>query len=91
MTTTQLNTAVIGLGNMGRHHVRNYFELENSNLVAVMDPNAELSNKFAAQYHCKAFTDLDQMLANENIDAVTITAPTFLHYKIAKQVIQKGH
>lgn len=90
MTTNTLKTGVIGLGNMGRHHVRNYFELEQSTLTAVMDPNNETATKYATQYNCNAYSNLDEMLEKESLDAVTITAPTSLHYQIAKQVIQKG-
>jgi UDP-N-acetylglucosamine 3-dehydrogenase len=33
----RLNVAVIGVGNMGRHHARVYSELESTNLVAIAE------------------------------------------------------
>lgn len=86
--TSKLNVAVIGLGNMGKHHVRNYSELSQSNLVAVCDLQSDLSNEFATKFNCKAYTDLNKMLENETIDAVSITVPTAFHYSIAKLVIE---
>ena len=35
----KIRVAVIGTGNMGRNHVRNYFMLPESELVAIADVN----------------------------------------------------
>ncbi len=88
--TSPLNVGVIGLGNMGKHHVRNYSNLSTASLVAVCDVQADIAKQFEDQYHCRAFTDLDQMLDQANLDAVSITVPTRFHYEIAKKVIQSG-
>lgn len=86
----KLNVAVIGLGNMGKHHVRNYSELDKSKLVAVCDLQNELTTEFAKKYNCKGYTDLQLMLKTENIDAVSITVPTAFHFAIAKLVIENN-
>tara|TARA_B100000427_G_scaffold288648_1_gene263926 strand:- start:114 stop:1106 length:993 start_codon:yes stop_codon:yes gene_type:complete len=85
----KLNVAVIGLGNMGKHHVRNYSEIENVELVAVCDLQKNLTDEFSNKYNCNGYTDLSAMLNNETIDAVSITVPTALHYPIAHEVITK--
>jgi UDP-N-acetylglucosamine 3-dehydrogenase len=86
----KLNVAVIGLGNMGRHHVRNYSEIEKVNLVAVCDANPKTAQEFAQKYNCHFYTNPDEMFQKEKIDAVTIAAPTVFHYEIAKKIIQQG-
>ena len=43
---TIVKVAVIGLGNMGKHHVRNYSELDKSKLVAVCDLQNEVEQLF---------------------------------------------
>ncbi len=80
--------AVIGLGNMGKHHARNYTRLENVELVAVCDLNQELANNTAKKFNCKAYYDYEAMLRNEKIDAVSIVVPTFLHKKVALACIE---
>ena len=85
----QIKVAVIGLGNMGKHHVRNYSELGDAHLVAVCDLQENLTNEFEKKYNCKGYTNLTKMLENERIDAVSITVPTALHYPIAFEVISK--
>lgn len=87
---SQLKVGVIGLGNMGKHHARNYFEMPQAHLVAVMDVRSAIADEFALAYHCHSYTTVADMLANETLDAVTITVPTHLHFEIASQVIAAG-
>lgn len=82
--------AVIGLGNMGKHHVRNYAALKQANLAAVCDIQPAIASEFASQYYCKAYSDIDEMLSKEKLDAVSITAPTRFHFDIAAKVIKAG-
>ena len=82
--------AVIGLGNMGQHHVRNYFELPEANLVAVCDANQARADEFAQKYNCKAYTSVDDLLGNEIVDAISITSPTSTHFDIAKKAITQN-
>ena len=86
--TDKLNVAVIGLGNMGRHHAKNYHNIDTANLVAVCDKNPDTVENFSREYHCNGYTSLDAMIANETLDAVSVVAPTFLHYEIAKTLIK---
>lgn len=86
----KLNVAVIGLGNMGRHHVRNFHEIESANLVAVCDLSIEKAQDFAKQFNCKAYSDVSNLLDSENLDAVSITASTSTHFKIAYEALEKG-
>ncbi len=85
----KLKVAVIGLGNMGKHHVRNYHELPDSELTCVCDLQENISNEFAEKYNCNAYTNIEKMIESEIIDAVSITVPTMYHYDIAKKIIEK--
>ena len=84
-----INCAVIGLGSMGRHHARNYFEIENANLVAVADID-ESRKKIVKDYGCKFYKDYKEMLKKEKIDVVSIAVPTYLHKEVAIDCIEKG-
>jgi len=81
---------VIGLGNMGRHHVRVYSENPNVTLVAVCDNNGQLATQFQEKYEVQSFTDYKEMMDTLTLDAVSIVASTRLHYDIAKYAILKG-
>jgi len=82
--------AVIGLGNMGKHHARNYSQMENVELVAVCDLNQELANNIAKKFSCKAYYDYKLMLDLEVIDAVSIVVPTAFHKKVAIDCINRN-
>jgi len=82
--------AVIGLGNMGKHHARNYALIPEVELVAVCDINKELANSTAKKFSCKAYYDYAEMLEKESLEAVSIAVPTHLHKKVALDCLQKG-
>lgn len=86
----KVKVGVIGLGNMGRHHANHYASIPMAELVAVCDINPDLVNQFSAQHRCRGYSDLTAMLASESLDAVSIIAPTQLHYALAKQVMMQG-
>ncbi len=68
------NTAVIGTGWFGRAHARNY--AQESTLVAVCDVNEALAKNVAAQFeNVHAYADVDEMIKNESIEAVSIVTP----------------
>ncbi len=75
---------------MGRHHVRNYSEIPTAQLVGVCDLNAQTTEKFAKEYQCPAYTDIDRFLDEAKPDAVSITVPTRFHYETAKKVLTRG-
>lgn len=85
-----LRVAVIGVGNMGKHHVRNYSEIEMADLVAISDINEELGRPMAEKYGCKYYKDHNKMLKNERLDAVTIVVPSRFHHRVGLDAINMG-
>ena len=85
-----IRVAVIGLGNMGKHHARNYAAISGVELVAVCDVNTELSSTTAAKFSCKAYSNYKEMLESERLDAVSIVVPTSLHTEVARAAMEKG-
>src|SRR3989338_3965739 len=85
-----INVAVIGLGNMGKHHARNYATMLDVRLVAVCDLNQDLANATARKFSCAAYHDYKLMLANEKVEAVSIVVPTQYHKEVALYCIERG-
>ena len=85
-----INAAVIGVGNMGKHHARIYSELKDVKLVAVCDINENVGKKIANKFNCKFYKNYKKMLKNEDIDIVSIVVPTSLHKKISLDVVDYG-
>ncbi len=84
----KIKVAVIGVGNMGRHHARVYSQLENADLVAISDINVKAGKEIAKKYDCKYYKDYNVMLSKEEIDAISIAVPTKLHKQVALDVIK---
>jgi predicted dehydrogenase len=71
---------------MGAIHAKVYDQLPQSDLVAVVDIDAEKARRTAEQYGCQAFTDASEVLGR--VDAVTIATPTVTHLELAKKFIK---
>ncbi|MCK4590735.1 MAG: Gfo/Idh/MocA family oxidoreductase [Candidatus Latescibacteria bacterium] len=90
MKPEKVNVAVIGVGNMGRHHVRAYSELAEANLTAVSDLNGQLGKETVERFHLRFYLDYREMLEKEEIDAVSVVVPTATHKEVALDCIQRG-
>ncbi len=84
-----MRVAVIGIGNMGKHHARVYSKLKNVKLVAISDLD-EKKKKIARKFGCKFYRNYKEMLKKEKIDAVSVVVPTKLHEEIAIECIKAG-
>ncbi len=88
MHNTKVRTAVIGAGKMGAIHAKVYAQLPQSELVAVVDIDANKAKSLAEQYNCLACADYADILGK--VDAVTIATPTITHLQLAKVFIKKN-
>lgn len=67
-----LRVAVVGLGNIGKTHTNWYSKNKDVRLVAICDMLAERVDPVAQQYGVPAYHNLAEMLAAEEIDAVSV-------------------
>ncbi len=85
-----IKTAVIGCGAMGKNHIRNYAEMDETELVAVCDVNKKLAKKYSKIYNCNAYSNYMEMIEKEHPEIVSIVVPTALHKKVGLEVMSKG-
>jgi len=83
---SKIKTAVIGVGYLGKFHAAKYHALANSELLAVVDSDANTVKNVAQQYNVQALTDYKALLGK--VDAVSIAAPTTLHFEIARDFLE---
>jgi len=84
----RIRTAVVGAGKMGSIHSRLYYQLGQSDFVAIVDTDGKKAEKLAKKYKCSAYTDYRELLGR--VDAVTIATPTVTHRELAKFFIENG-
>lgn len=87
---TPLRVAVVGAGVMGNYHAANYAALAQSTLVAVVDPDPVRRAEAAGTFGCRAYCDIEAMLAAERVDAASVAAPTAMHYGLSRQLLEAG-
>ena len=85
-----LKVAVIGFGVMGKHHANVYAALPYTDLVAVVDPLETRRAEARSSYAVAAYPDAATLLERDRPDAVSVAAPTSLHYGLAKHFLEAG-
>jgi UDP-N-acetylglucosamine 3-dehydrogenase len=86
-----LRAGVVGLGMMGRNHVRVWDEVvEEAELVAVADPDPAALASATAGRRARGFDDPERMFAEEELDLVSIVAPTSLHLPATLAALRAG-
>lgn len=104
MQNKEIRVAMLGFGGIAKSHKRGYEILEKQGapikLVAVCDIDAEQFTK-AAKINLdgtpkwdlskqKLYTNVDAMLAENEIDMVDVCLPTFLHKEYACKMLRAG-
>lgn len=82
--------AVIGVGAMGKNHVRVYQEMPEVELVAIVDQDRPAAERIGSIYHVPVYTDLNEMLERERPEAVSVAVPTKAHFAVANALLEAG-
>jgi predicted dehydrogenase len=90
-----INVAVVGVGAFGRNHARIYHQLaaqgEAVRLVGVVDPDVARADAVAAEFGCRGFGSVEQLLTTHSeVQAASVAVPTVLHVETARALMQAG-
>lgn len=86
--TDLLRIAVVGVGHLGKIHAKIYAENPGSELVAVVDADADCAAKIAEEHGCRACSDISEL--PDDLDGVSVVVPTMLHAQIAVPLLERG-
>ena len=86
----KIKTAVIGCGKVGHFHARAFQACPESELVACLGRDMKKTEEFAAIYGIRAFTDLETMVRETGVQAVSICTPHPNHADIAVRCCELG-
>ena len=86
----KIKTAVIGCGKVGHFHARAFQACPESELVACLGRDMKKTEEFAAIYGIQAFTDLETMVRETGVQAVSICTPHPNHADIAVRCCELG-
>ncbi|TAL08477.1 MAG: Gfo/Idh/MocA family oxidoreductase [Chloroflexota bacterium] len=85
-----VRVGLVGLGSMGRNHLRVIASRDGARLAAVADPFAEALDAAVAQTGAAGFAEPMAMISEAELDAVVIAAPTTAHLPLALAAIERG-
>lgn len=85
-----LRVAVVGLGMMGRNHLRVWEAAEDVEVVAVADPDPAALERVTGGRQLRGYEDAERMFAEERLDLVSVVAPTSLHLPVTLAALRAG-
>lgn len=90
MSNRKLKVGVVGL-TVGASHVKDYANSDTVCEIVLCDTNESRLNDVGDTYNIsKKYTDFDKMLKEENLDAISLAVPNFLHMTLAIQAMEAG-
>ena len=81
---------IVGIGTRGSLFADTIMQNPYAELVAVSEINEESLAKAKDKYQATGYTDVEEMIQNEVLDALVISTPDFLHYKPVMLAAKKG-
>jgi len=82
-----MDIGVIGVGTMGRNHVRVYSELRGVNSLGIYDVNTQAAKDLGEKHGATVYGSIGELL--DNCDAVSVVVPTQFHSSVVRQVFSK--
>ena len=83
-----LTIGVLGAGHLGKYHLNNWMEIENTRLVGFFDPDDANAAAVEEKYKLKRYATAEALM--DDCDAVDIVAPTIHHYTLCEMALRKG-
>lgn len=88
---SKINVGIIGAGSISHMHTQGYKKLDNVNIIAVCDINEERAKEYAEKYDIpNVFTDYNEMLKMEELDAVSVTTWNNGHAPVSIAALKAG-
>ena len=82
-----LKVGLVGVGGISGAHIPAWQSMEDVELVALCDVRPEQMTRYP---ELRQYTDMDDMLAKEQLDLLDICLPTYLHADAAVKAMERG-
>lgn len=83
--------ASVGVGAWGKNIARNYYQIPDCELKYICDLDAQLLRKLQAQLPGATMTtNFDELLSDDEVEAVAIATTATTHYKLARSALLAG-
>jgi UDP-N-acetylglucosamine 3-dehydrogenase len=83
-----IKVGVIGTGSMGQNHVRIYSEI--AELIGIADADENNLNGLSRKFNVQGYTNYHDLLACEDLQAISIATPTATHLEVGLAAMEAG-
>ncbi|MDD4847382.1 MAG: Gfo/Idh/MocA family oxidoreductase [Bacteroidales bacterium] len=83
-----LKIGVLGVGHLGKIHLKCINMIQNYQLIGFFDPNTENAQHVADEFKIPAYDDIEQLI--DAVDVVDIVTPTIQHFVCASAALKKN-
>jgi predicted dehydrogenase len=92
MTTNNLPMAlgIVGCGNIADAYIRHLGNASEIKILGVIDLIPERAEAMAARYNCRAYSSLDEMLADDAIQIIVNLTIHHAHYDVTRRCLEAG-
>ncbi len=87
----KIKVCLVGAGVWGRQHARVFSQRPDIQLCAVAGRTLATTQARAAEFGLRAYTNVEEMLAAEKPDLVSLSLPNLEHFAATMQVIEAGY
>jgi len=88
--TQPIGFAVVGTGMIAEVHAQAIKDTPEARLVAVWSRSEKSRNEFAARFDCRAAETLEALVADPDVQAVTVATPSGAHADVAVPFLEAG-
>lgn len=85
-----VSIAILGSGFMGGTHARAFAKLPNVRIAGIWSRQLDKSRALADEVGSVAWENVHELINSPEVDAVSVTLPTFVHREFAVAVLQAG-
>ena len=90
MGRDRVRIALVGLGTMGRNHLRVLTQRADVEVVAVADPDRTARERAVALSGARGYDDVGPLFSEERVDAAIVAAPTTMHRSAGGAALEAG-
>ena len=88
---SRLRLGLIGCGGRGRYHLRKIEDYDDVSIIAACDPVEASLGKAVEEFQIgRQYGEIDDLLDNEQLDAIIVATPAHLNHVAALPCLQRG-
>lgn len=85
-----LRAGLLGVGNIGGIHLRSLSVMDDVDVTAVADVDADARERAREKTGCETYTDYKELLEDATVDFVVVSLPPFLHAEATIKAAEQG-